>query len=79
MMLYLFGTNFGCDMHDYPTRDMDDPTAKSFERAISYLPIFVDDLATVKLRLILDEQRDDYTPEEYAYIQKILDRKMKNI
>ena len=32
-----------------------------------------------QLRLILDEQKDDYTPEEYAYIQKILDRKMKNI
>ena len=49
MMLYLFGTNFGYDMHDYPTMDIDDPTAKSFERAISYLPIFVEYLATEKL------------------------------
>lgn len=49
MMLYLFGTNFGYDMHDYPTMDIDDPTAKSFERAISYLPIFVDYLAAEKL------------------------------
>ena len=49
MMLYLFGTNFGYDMHDYPTMDIDDPSAKSFERAISYLPIFVEYLATEKL------------------------------
>ena len=49
MMLYLFGTNFGYDMHDYPTMDIDDPTAKSFERAISYLPIFVEYLTTEKL------------------------------
>jgi len=49
MMLYLFGTNFGYDMHDYPTMEMDDPTAKSLERAISYLPIFVGYLATKKL------------------------------
>jgi len=28
-----------------------------------------------QLRLILDEQRDEYTPEEYAYIQKVLSRK----
>lgn len=49
MMLYLFGTNFGYDMHDYPIMDIDDPTAKSFERAISYLPIFVEYLAIEKL------------------------------
>lgn len=49
MMLYLFGTNFGYDMHDYPTPDLDDPTAKDFERAIEYLPIFVAYLATEKL------------------------------
>ena len=49
MMLYLFGTNFGYDMHEYPTQPIDDPSAKSFERAISYLPIFVEYLATEKL------------------------------
>ena len=49
MMLYLFGTNFGYDMYDYPTQDMDDTSVKSFERAISYLPVFVDYLATKKL------------------------------
>lgn len=49
MMLYLFGTNFGYDMYAYPTQDVDDPSAKSFERAISYLPIFVEYLATKKL------------------------------
>ena len=49
MMLYLFGTNFGYDMYDYPTMDIDDTSVKSFERAISYLPVFVDYLATKKL------------------------------
>lgn len=28
-----------------------------------------------QLRLILDEQKDEYSEEEFAYIQKILDRK----
>lgn len=28
-----------------------------------------------QLRLILDEQKDEYTPEEYAYIEKVLARK----
>ena len=32
-----------------------------------------------QLRLILDEQKDEYTPEEYAYIQKVLERKTKNL
>ena len=49
MMLYLFGTNSGYDMYDYPTMDIDDTSVKSFERAISYLPVFVDYLATKKL------------------------------
>ncbi len=30
-----------------------------------------------QLRLILDEQKDEYTPEEYAYIEKVLARKTK--
>lgn len=31
--------------------------------------------SVAQLRLILDEQKDEYTPEEYAYIQKVLARK----
>ena len=49
MMLYLFGTNFGEDVYRYPAETVEDPSVKSFERAISYLPIFVDYLATKKL------------------------------
>ena len=70
MMLYLFGTNFGYDMHDYPTMEIDDPTAKSLERAISYLPIFVEYLATEKLpergmeRVAEKMEKAGYTSEE---------------
>lgn len=28
-----------------------------------------------QLRLILDEQKDEYTPEEYAFIEKVLEEK----
>ena len=72
MMLYLFGTNFGYDMYDYPTQDMDDPTAKSFERAISYLPVFVDYLATKKLpergmeRVLERMEKTGYSSDEIA-------------
>ena len=72
MMLYLFGTNFGYDMHDYPTQDMDDPTVKSFERAISYLPVFVDYLATKKLpergmeRVLERTEKTGYSSDEIA-------------
>ena len=31
-----------------------------------------------QLRLILDEQEDEYTPEEFAYIRKVLKRKTEN-
>ena len=74
MMLYLFGTNFGYDMHDYPTQDMDDPTAKSFERAISYLPIFVEYLATEKLpergmeRVAEKMEKAGYSSEEIMHL-----------
>ena len=31
--------------------------------------------APAQLRLILDEQKDEYTPEEYAFIEKVLKEK----
>lgn len=42
MMLYLFGTNFGHDADEYPVEEIEDMSAKSFKRAVAYMPVFVD-------------------------------------
>ena len=42
MMLYIFGTNFCCDINGCPVEEINNPFAKDFERAVAYIPTFVD-------------------------------------
>ena len=76
MMLYLFGTNFGYGMREYPTQTIDDPSAKSLVRAISYLPIFVEYLATEKLpergmeRVAEKMEKAGYSSEEIMRLRR---------
>ncbi len=52
-------------MEEFPGED--GMTGDFCREMFSYTP--------AQLRLILDEQKEDYTPEEYAYIEKVLARK----
>ena len=67
MMLYLFGTNFGYDMYDYPTQDMDDTSVKSFERAISYLPVYIDHFEMIPQALDFSKTGFLYKLERAGY------------
>ena len=72
-MLYLFGTNFGFDVYDYPVERVDDSSAKDFERAIGYLPTLVGYLTReVKIpdcgmkRILRKMEREGYSGDEVA-------------
>ncbi len=72
MMLYLFGTNFGCDADEYPVPELEDLSAQNFDRAIRYMPVFVDYLWTEKLpergmdRIVDRMEKEGYSSDDVA-------------
>ena len=67
MMLYLFGTDFGEDIYGYPVETSEDPSAKSFEGAISYLPIYIDHFEMIPQALDFSQTGFLYKLERAGY------------